>query len=41
MEVYAEDTLTLKVSGAAEIKYKGTPKILREVSGVLDLINAN
>ena len=40
-EINASNTLEITVSGAATIKYKGTPAINQNISGVLDLVNSN
>ena len=41
LELTAEATLNIIVSGAATIKYKGTPQITQQVSGTLSLIDSN
>lgn len=40
-EVYAAELLDITVSGAATIKYKGTPVINQNASGIFELIDAN
>ena len=41
IEIYAQQLLNIIVSGAATVRYKGNPQISQQVSGILDLINAN
>jgi len=41
IELTCSDNLDIEVDGSAKISYKGNPTISRDVSGELDLINAN
>jgi len=41
LELIAEEVLDITVNGSAVIKYKGAPQITQDISGSLDLINAN
>ncbi len=40
-EIYAGHTLDIVVNGEAKIRYKGDPQISRDISGSVDLIDAN
>lgn len=41
IEISCSDNLNIEVDGSAKISYKGNPTISQDVSGELDLINAN
>ena len=41
LEVAVEELLDITVSGAATIRYKGNPQIKQDISGTLNLENAN
>lgn len=41
IEISCSDNLNIEVDGSAKILYKGNPTISQDVSGELDLINAN
>ena len=41
VELYCEIGLTINVSGTANVSYKGNPQIAQNVTGTLNLVNAN
>jgi hypothetical protein len=41
LEVNCTDLLDIKVSGSATIKYRGNPQIVQNISGTMELIDAN